>query len=154
LIDALALQTHLPDEMIVADAGSKDGSAELVQARWVHVVHGGMPVVGRNAGARAAKGDLLLFLDADVLPLPDFIVCVLEEFEQKKQGVTTCFIVPLVGNPFSMRRVGKEGLVDLILKVVWCEIYTLMGKPVHNAPFKYEFGFSPLNVSNRLDFFN
>ena len=53
-----------------------------------------------------------------------------------------------------MRRVGKEGLVDLSLKVVWCEIYTLMGKPVRNAPFKYEFGFSPLNVSNCLDFFN
>jgi len=83
LLDALALQTRLPDEMSVADAGSKDGTAELVQARWVHVVHGGMPVVGRNAGARAAKGDLLLFLDADVLPPPDFIVRVLEEFEQK-----------------------------------------------------------------------
>jgi hypothetical protein len=51
-----------------------------------------------------------------------------------------------------MRRVGKEGLVDLSLKVVWCEIYTLMGRPVRNAPFKYEFGFSPLNVSNRLFF--
>ena len=30
LLDALAMQTRLPDEMIVADAGSKDGSAELV----------------------------------------------------------------------------------------------------------------------------
>jgi GT2 family glycosyltransferase len=153
LIDALALQTRFPDEMIVAEAGSKDGTAELVQARCVHVVHGGMPAVERNAG-RAAKGDLLLFLDADVLPPPDFFVRVLEEFEQKKPGVTTCFIVPLDGNPFSMRRGGKEGLVKLSLKYAWCEIYALMGKPVHNAPFKYAFGFSPLNVSNRLDFCN
>jgi hypothetical protein len=53
-----------------------------------------------------------------------------------------------------MRRVGKEGLVGLGLKYAWCEIYALMGKPVRNAPFQYEFGtFSPSNMSNRLDFF-
>lgn len=86
LLDALAMQTRLPDEIIVADAGSKDGTAELAQSRGVRVMHGGMPAVGRNAGARAAKGDLLLFLDADVLPPPDFIARVLEEFEQKKTG--------------------------------------------------------------------
>jgi len=39
-----------------------------------------------------------------------------------------------------MRRVGKEGLVGLGLKYAWCEIYALMGKPVRNAPFGYEFG--------------
>jgi hypothetical protein len=56
--------------------------------------------------------------------------------------------------PVSMRRVGKEGLVGLGLKYAWCEIYALMGKPVRNAPFQYEFGtFSPSNMSNRLDFF-
>jgi hypothetical protein len=52
-----------------------------------------------------------------------------------------------------MRRVGKEGLVGLGLKHAWCEIHALIGKPVRNAPSKYEFGtFSPPNVSNRLDF--
>ena len=226
LLDALAVQTRLPDEVIVADAGSKDGTAELARARGARIINGGMPAVGRNAGARAAKGDLLLFLDADVLPPPDFIARVLEEFEQKKQDVATCFIAPLDGNPLdgmicvgtnlyfqiiqpvsphapgfcilskrtihekmggfdesltlsedidyarrakrhgkfgilsstripvSMRRVGKEGLVGLGLKYAWCEIYALMGKPVRNVPFEYEFGtFSPPNVSNRLDFF-
>ena len=99
LLDALAVQTRLPDEVIVADAGSKDGTAELARARGARIINGGMPAVGRNAGARAAKGDLLLFLDADVLPPPDFIARVLEEFEQKKQDVATCFIAPLDGNP-------------------------------------------------------
>ena len=225
LLDALAVQTRLPDEIIVADAGSKDGTAELAQSRGVRIVPGGMPAVGRNAGARAAKGDLLLFLDADVLPPPEFIERVLEEFERKKYDVATCFIASINGNPLdgiicvgtnlyfqiiqpvsrhapgfcilskrtahekmggfdesltlsedidyarrakrhgkfgilssaripvSMRRVGKEGLVGLGLKYAWCEIYALMGKPVRNAPFEYEFGtFGPANVSNRLDF--
>jgi len=99
LLDALAKQTRLPDEIIVADAGSKDGTAELAQSRGVRFVHGGMPAVGRNAGARAAKGDLLLFLDADVLPPPEFIERVLEEFERKKYDVATCFIASINGNP-------------------------------------------------------
>lgn len=36
LLDALAMQTRLPDEIIVADAGSKDGTAELALVRVVH----------------------------------------------------------------------------------------------------------------------
>ena len=99
LLDALVVQTWLPDEVIVADAGSKDGTAELAQSRSVRVVRGGMPAVGRNAGARSAKGDLLLFLDADVLPPPDFIARVTEEFERKELDVATCFIAALDENP-------------------------------------------------------
>lgn len=99
LLDALAVQTCLPDEIIVADAGSKDGTAELAHSRGVRVVRGGMPGVGRNAGARAAKGDLLFFLDADVLPPPDFIERVVREFELKNYDVATCFIAPIDGNP-------------------------------------------------------
>lgn len=95
LLDALDVQTRLPDEVIVADAGSMDGTAELAQARGVRVVRGGMPAVGRNAGARAARGDLLLFLDADVLPSPNFIACVLEEFGRKGYDIATCFIAAL-----------------------------------------------------------
>jgi glycosyltransferase involved in cell wall biosynthesis len=220
LLDALDVQTRLPDEVIVADAGSTDGTADLAQSRGAQVVRGGMPAVGRNAGVRAARGDLLLFLDADVLPPPDFIALVLEEFERKEYDVATCFLAALDENPLdrmicvgtnlyfriiqpvsphapgfcilskrivhekmggfdeslalsedidyarrakrygkfgmltntripvSMRRVEKEGLMGLGLKYAWCEIYALMGKPVHEAPFEYEFGtFSPSQVS-------
>ena len=71
LLDALRGQTRPPDEVIVADAGSTDGTVELVQAHGARVVPGGMPAVGRNAGAQVAIGDLFLFFDADVLPPPD-----------------------------------------------------------------------------------
>lgn len=99
LLDALDVQTRTLDEIIVADAGSTDGTAELAQARGARVVRGGMPAVGRNAGARAAVGDLIFFLDADVLPPPDFIARSLEEFELKHYDVATCFIAALDGNP-------------------------------------------------------
>jgi glycosyltransferase involved in cell wall biosynthesis len=99
LLDALNAQTLIPDEVIVADAGSTDGTVELAQARGARVVRGGMPAAGRNAGARVAGGDLLIFLDADVLPPPDFIARSLEEFEFKHYDVATCFIAALDKNP-------------------------------------------------------
>ena len=90
LLEALKAQTRLPDEIIVADAGSSDGTAELARAYGARVVPGGMPGPGRNAGARQAEGDILLFFDADVLPAPDFIELVLDEFERSDYVVATC----------------------------------------------------------------
>jgi len=55
LLEALAAQTRPADEIIVADAGSVDGTAELARRRGARVVHGGTPAVGRNAGARRCR---------------------------------------------------------------------------------------------------
>ena len=56
--------------VLVADAGSTDGTVETAlgfQDRLaITVVKGGMPAVGRNAGASLATTPYLLFLDADV----------------------------------------------------------------------------------------
>lgn len=99
LLDALSEQTRPPDEIIVADAGSTDGTAELARARGAAVVRGGMPGPGRNAGARAASGDVFLFLDADVLPGPDFVECALGEFTRAGYAVATCLVEALGGDP-------------------------------------------------------
>lgn len=91
LLDALHAQTRPPDEIIVADAGSKDGTVEIAQARGVRVVPGGMPGPGRNAGARQAQSNIFLFLDADVAPHPNFLELTLGEFERQGYAVATCF---------------------------------------------------------------
>ncbi|MES2219998.1 MAG: glycosyltransferase [Acidobacteriota bacterium] len=62
---------HLPDTRVfVADANSSDGTAEMARtfaARFpIEVLPGGLPAVGRNAGARRAATPYVLFLDADV----------------------------------------------------------------------------------------
>ncbi|MBI5034037.1 MAG: glycosyltransferase [Chloroflexi bacterium] len=90
LLNALHSQTRPPDEIIVADAGSTDGTTEAAKAHGARVVPGGMPGPGRNAGARAAHGDLFLFFDADVLPHPDFIERAVEEFTSTGYVVATC----------------------------------------------------------------
>lgn len=100
LLNALENQTQPPNEIIVADAGSVDGTLELLVSRGMKVVRGGKPAVGRNAGARAAKSDLLLFLDADVLPSQNFLANLVNEFEQNNLDVATCYIEPLEKNYF------------------------------------------------------
>jgi len=56
--------------VIVADAGSNDGTVEAALSfrdrLKVEVIPGGLPAVGRNAGARLATTRFVLFLDADV----------------------------------------------------------------------------------------
>ncbi len=60
--------------ILIADAGSTDGTVEAelkFQDRLeVEVIVGGLPAVGRNAGALMATSKFLLFLDADV-EIPD-----------------------------------------------------------------------------------
>jgi hypothetical protein len=95
LLAALKAQAWPPNEIIVADAGSKDNTRALAEAAGARVVQGGRPGPGRNAGARAATGDLFLFLDSDVLPGPDFIANALAEFERRGLGVATALNEPL-----------------------------------------------------------
>ncbi len=115
LLDALNKQTCRPDEIIVADAGSRDGTVELALAHGAQVVRGGMPAEGRNAGARVAKGELFQFLDADVLPNSDYIAHAVDEFTKAGYAVATCASEALSADP------GDQFLTDatnLFLQIV------------------------------------
>lgn len=72
---ALRSQTRLPDEVIVVDDGSQDGTASAVAAAGVRLLrqpHSG-PAAARNLGIRNARGDVILFTDADCEPAPDWV---------------------------------------------------------------------------------
>jgi glycosyltransferase involved in cell wall biosynthesis len=57
-------------KVYLADANSTDGTPEIALgfAKWldVQVIAGGLPAVGRNAGARRARTPYVLFIDADI----------------------------------------------------------------------------------------
>ncbi|MGC8856734.1 MAG: glycosyltransferase [Anaerolineae bacterium] len=95
LLQALQAQTRSPDEIIVADAGSQDETVAIAHQAGARVTAGGRPAAGRNAGARVAQGDLLFFLDADVLPPPFFIETFLREFHRRRLDVAAPLIAPL-----------------------------------------------------------
>src|SRR5207302_117233 len=65
LLDSLQNQTRSPLEILIADSESTDGTQDLAEARGALLVPGDRrgPGEGRNRGARAARGDVFLFVD-------------------------------------------------------------------------------------------
>lgn len=98
LLEAIRQQTRPPLEVVVADAGSSDRTVAIAVEAGCRVVPGGRPARGRNAAAAVAHGDIFLFLDADVLPTPDFLANAQEEFERRGLDAATCPVQPLGGN--------------------------------------------------------
>jgi len=78
---ALADQRRPPDEVIVADNGSRDGSLDIAR-RWMNDGRLSLRVLNvpkrgaaaaRNVAALRARGEWIAFTDADCLPPPDWI---------------------------------------------------------------------------------
>ncbi|WP_323735494.1 MJ1255/VC2487 family glycosyltransferase [Methanosphaera sp. ISO3-F5] len=82
-------------EVIIADANSTDKTVEIAESYGCKVVPGGLPSVGRNNGAKVARGELLLFLDADSVLTNNYISSAVEEFELHNLGIAITQIVPL-----------------------------------------------------------
>jgi glycosyltransferase involved in cell wall biosynthesis len=107
--------------ILVADAGSTDGTVEAALSfrnrLQVEVVPGGLPSVGRNAGARLATTRYVLFLDADVeLPEPTLLRRALWRMQRRGLHLATTNIACREGSFFDdllyagnnlMQRVGS-----------------------------------------------
>lgn len=85
-------QNYKNYEIIVADAGSKDKTKQIAKKYKAKVIKGGLPGPGRNNGAKVAKGDIFLFLDADTPINKNFISKSLEEFKKRNLDVAGYYI--------------------------------------------------------------
>ena len=83
VLKALAAQTQLQFEVIVADDGSSDSTAELIKLIQAQLNYdlqhiwqedkGFRAAQARNKAVAASTGDYLIFIDGDCIPQTDFI---------------------------------------------------------------------------------
>lgn len=96
LLESIKKQSLQPEEIIVADDHSTDGTVKIAKEYGCKIVEGGLPSIGRNNGARVATGQYVLFLDADVeLSNPDFLKNGLEEMKRRGLDCATCDVLPI-----------------------------------------------------------
>ena len=95
-INGLRKQTFRKFETIVVDGGSNDGTVGIARkhSRIIIDTKKG-PGAARNRGARAAKGSILLFIDADTEPTAGLLAEYARIFADKDVVAATGPILPL-----------------------------------------------------------
>lgn len=90
---AIGRMTYPAAEVIVFSDGATDNTAAIAEASGARVIHNAGksrgPGHGRNVAARTATGDLLLFVDADVVIHPECLARLVAELHD--HGATAAF---------------------------------------------------------------
>jgi glycosyltransferase involved in cell wall biosynthesis len=87
-LGALRASTYPRLEILVVDDGSTDRSPAIAQSladRVIRLTSGRGAAAARNAGVRESKGEILLFIDADVVAEPQTVRQVVENFRRRPE---------------------------------------------------------------------
>lgn len=90
-LEAIFKQIDNTMEVIVFDDGSTDGTVEAVKRYPCRIIQENVnsgPAFGRNKGAEFAKGEILVFVDSDVIIPPDTIKFLDSMFYEKDADAT------------------------------------------------------------------
>lgn len=98
LLQSIKEQTFSDYEIIVSDACSEDSTTKIAENFSCRVVVSNRerrhPSIQRNAGAKIAQGDMLIFFDADTGIIGnDFLEKVIDEFNQRNLGIAGFYLL-------------------------------------------------------------
>jgi cellulose synthase/poly-beta-1,6-N-acetylglucosamine synthase-like glycosyltransferase len=105
-LQGLLSQTHQPDEVVIADGGSTDGTVAAIQAfakshPHVKVISApGNIAVGRNAAIKAATHSIIAVTDAGSTAEPTWLEEILKPLSDPKVGVSSGFFQVAPTNTF------------------------------------------------------
>jgi glycosyltransferase involved in cell wall biosynthesis len=91
-LDGIAASTRPPDELIVVDDRSTDGTVRIAEERGARVLRmekNSGPGGARNMAVQEAIGDVVLFVDADVVVHPDTVEVVARTFREHPDVAAT-----------------------------------------------------------------
>jgi glycosyltransferase involved in cell wall biosynthesis len=107
LLDSIAAQTRRPDEVIICDGGSTDGTLDLLrnETRFpLRVIErpGSNISQGRNAAMAAAAGEVIASADAGVRLDPKWLEKIIEPIAAQRAVVVSGFFLPDSHTPFEI----------------------------------------------------
>lgn len=111
LLDSLAAQTRSPDEVLIVDGGSSDGTVDILREHAesspyplrVLVRKGANRSEGRNVAIRMAEGDIIACTDAGVRLSPGWLEALLQPFvDDEETQVVAGFFVTDPRTPFEL----------------------------------------------------
>lgn len=118
-VESVLSQTYKNIEVIVVDDGSKDDSLEILKRfgnkiRVVQQKNSGVSAA-RNHGVSLSNGDLIAFLDADDIWLPEKLERQIEKFNADSEvGLVHCsmILIDQENKPIGENNNGQEGWVS------------------------------------------
>src|SRR5438477_12136813 len=103
-LDSLINQTIMPDEIIIVDGGSNDGTLKKIKdlklkfknykGKFVILEKSGNRSVGRNEAIKRANGEIIISSDVGCILDKNFIKKITDPFKNKKIDVASGFYYP------------------------------------------------------------
>jgi len=95
LLDNIKNQPHVEHEVIVSDGNSKDKTISIAKGFGCTIIidNKKSPARQRNNGANIAKGDTILFLDADTELTNNFLLNSYNEFKDRKLNSAGFYLI-------------------------------------------------------------